>query len=76
MTRSMSTVSNDLPAKPKNKLILNRDSNKMSPNRERIGLHSSPDVLQQRHRALLRPRGQGGVEPNSRVSHQIFTEKL
>ena len=48
MTRSMSTVSNDLPAKPKNKLILNRDSNKMSPNcAERIGLHSLPaDVLQ------------------------------
>ena len=41
-------MSNDLPAKPKNKLIPNRDSNKMSPNcAERTGLHSLPaDALQ------------------------------
>lgn len=43
MTRSMSTVDEDVPPKPGRKLVLNRDVSKMSPLcAERIGLHSLP----------------------------------
>jgi hypothetical protein len=43
MTRSMSTVDNDLPPKLERKLVLTRDEHKLSPLcSERTGLHSLP----------------------------------